>query len=145
MDSLQGNPPALELPLLRARGSDQAYRAARADLDVAALANAAPETLLSGWLAMLYRTTRQGDLVTGVAEAGGRVLPLRFELTGELSFTDLLTRRGLVLRADLLRAWGSWVSERAVVSAPRAVASSVPIPRSSAISATARYSAPVSR
>ena len=89
MDSLQGNPPALELPLLRARGSDQAYRAARADLDVAALANAAPETLLSGWLAMLYRTTRQGDLVTGVAEAGGRVLPLRFELTGELSFTDL--------------------------------------------------------
>jgi 8-oxo-dGTP pyrophosphatase MutT (NUDIX family) len=28
----------------------------------------------------------------------------------ELSFTDFLTRRGLVLRTDLLRVWGSWLT-----------------------------------
>jgi 8-oxo-dGTP pyrophosphatase MutT (NUDIX family) len=28
----------------------------------------------------------------------------------ELSFTDFLSRRGLVLRTDLLRLWGSWVT-----------------------------------
>jgi hypothetical protein len=28
----------------------------------------------------------------------------------ELSFTDFLSRRGLVLRTDLLRVWGSWLT-----------------------------------
>ncbi|HET7356982.1 MAG TPA: NUDIX hydrolase [Nocardioidaceae bacterium] len=30
--------------------------------------------------------------------------------TRELSFTEFLSRRGLVLRTDLLRLWGSWVT-----------------------------------
>jgi 8-oxo-dGTP pyrophosphatase MutT (NUDIX family) len=34
---------------------------------------------------------------------------LRLE-SRELAFTEFLTRRGLVLRTDLLRLWGSWVT-----------------------------------
>jgi 8-oxo-dGTP pyrophosphatase MutT (NUDIX family) len=38
-------------------------------------------------------------------EADRRALEAR-----EVSFTDFLSRRGLVLRTDLLRLWGSWVT-----------------------------------
>jgi len=101
--ALAGNPPALELPTIVGRSSDQSHRATEQALalppELSSRLVAAAEVasvplstvLLAGFATFLHRTGGQVDMVVGSA-ANGSVLPLRLDLAGEPSFTELLTR-----------------------------------------------------
>jgi hypothetical protein len=121
---LAGAPPMLELPTDRPRPPVQTYRGARHAL---ALTPALTEalnavsrqagvtlfmTLLGAFQTLLYRYTRQDDLVVGSPIAGRirpelegligpfvNTLPLRTDLSGDPTFRDLLGRVREVVRA----------------------------------------------
>src|SRR5262245_12823427 len=81
-EKLAGRPPALELPMLRARPPQPTEARARlafkpAPATLRALRVAAEEAglspfdaLVAAWCAFLYRTTRQSDLLIGLCEDG---------------------------------------------------------------------------
>jgi len=110
-----GELPVLELPLDRPRPPLQTFRGAKLPVTLpAALADRLRGltrgttlfmVLLAGFQALLHRYTRQTDLVVGVPVAGrsrseieGLIglfinnLPLRADLAGDPSFTELLAR-----------------------------------------------------
>ncbi|MFT7464341.1 MAG: amino acid adenylation domain-containing protein [Pseudohongiellaceae bacterium] len=108
--ALAGNPPALELPTVAGRTSDQKHRAAEwsftlsAELvaGLSAVADRAglplEKVLLAGFAVFLHRTGGQVDMVVGT-ELAGEILPLRLDLTGEPGFGDLLRRVEAALSA----------------------------------------------
>ncbi len=84
-------PPAIELPTSAARTPDRRRRPERINAPELAVGSAGFEGLLGAFIATLYRTTRQGDLLLGVG-GDGRVLPLRLSLADKPSFRSLLAR-----------------------------------------------------
>jgi len=113
-ERLAGELPVLELPLDRPRPPVQTFRGAKLPVTLPAegLRSFARGqgatlfmTLLSGFLTLLHRYTRQTDLVVGTPVAGrnrseieGLIglflnnLPLRADLAGDPTFTELLAR-----------------------------------------------------
>src|SRR5262245_43128433 len=98
---LAGRPPALELPSTRARSAQPTTQRTRLAFQVSAELSSAfrlcteragmPvfDGLVALWAALLYRTTRQGDLLIGLRE-DGKYGALRFALEGATSFRALL-------------------------------------------------------
>jgi len=107
-DKLAGRPPALELPTARARPPQPTTKRTRLAFklpneltrDLRVFLEPRGVALFDGMVAafgaLLFRTTRQGDLLLGLREEG-RHAALRFALDGSLSFRALLesTRREL--------------------------------------------------
>ena len=99
-EKLAGRPPALELPLLRARPPQPTEKRARLALKLApstlralrAMAEGAGLTpfdgMLAAWCAFLYRTTRQGEILVGLCESE-RHSALRVALTGSTTLRGL--------------------------------------------------------
>ncbi len=100
-DKLAGRPPALELPTSRARPAQPSSKRTRLAFKLPPeLARALRETLagselavfdgvLAAFVALLYRTTRQTDLLLGLRE-NERYSALRLALDGKQSFRQLL-------------------------------------------------------
>jgi len=100
-DKLAGRPPALELPTSRTRPPQPTTKRARLAFKLSAgharglreLAQGANLTPFDGLVAtfalLLYRTTRQGDLLLGLRE-DERYAALRFALDGAQSFRQVL-------------------------------------------------------
>ncbi|MSR62142.1 MAG: amino acid adenylation domain-containing protein [Planctomycetes bacterium] len=100
-EKLAGRPPALELPMTRSRPPQPTSKRTRLAFklpneltrDLRAFLDASDVPLFDGMLAafgaLLYRTTRQGDLLLGLREEG-RHAALRFALEGSQSFRVLL-------------------------------------------------------
>ncbi|MFT5284183.1 MAG: amino acid adenylation domain-containing protein [Planctomycetota bacterium] len=112
--ALAGSPPALELPTTRTRTPIPSACAARSELtlDGALWSQFSEltkregaelrEALLASLLVLLHRNGGQIDLVVGVelvASAGSTVLPLRFDLSSNPSFSEVLRRTREVLAA----------------------------------------------
>jgi len=107
-DKLAGRPPALELPTSRARPPQPTQKRTRLAFklpseltrELRAFLEASDVPLFDGLVAafgaLLFRTTRQGDLLLGLREEG-RHGALRLALEGSQSFRTLLegTRREL--------------------------------------------------
>ncbi len=99
---LAGSPPALELPTSHTRAPGQSSREARLELSIDGqlldgLANLASskrasfsDALLVSFLVLLQRSSGQTDMVLGV-QSGTRVLPIRFDLSGNPSPNQLFT------------------------------------------------------
>jgi amino acid adenylation domain-containing protein len=102
-ERLAGRPPALELPTTRPRPAQPTTRRARlawklepglaSSLSAHATDKQATvfELLLAAWAVLLYRLTRQGDLLVGLHE-GGKHAALRLPLGGQLGFDQVLER-----------------------------------------------------
>lgn len=119
---LAGNPPPLELPTDRPRQLGTGYKGARQSVAIDANLTASLKqlsdrlgvtlfiTLLSAFEALLYRYTQQEDTIVCSAVAGRHrfqskdligyfinILPLRADLSGDPTFTNLMNRVGKVV------------------------------------------------
>ncbi len=104
-EKLDGRPPALELPTTRARPPQASAKRARLTFKLPAELGRGLRDLLQGteltvfdgmvaaFVTLLYRTTRQGDLLLGLRE-NERHAALRFALDGKLTFRRLLEVAG---------------------------------------------------
>ncbi len=102
-ERLAARPPALELPTSHQRPAQPTRARARLAFKLEpALAGALGlfsrdervtpfDTLVAGWALLLFRTTRQTDLLVGLHE-GQRHAALRLLLEGGISFRELLAR-----------------------------------------------------
>ena len=100
-EKLAGRSPALELPTSRARPPQPTTRRTRLPFKLsAALAQSLKlraqehglttfDGMLAAWGALLYRTTRQADVLIGLRE-GDRFAALRLALNGSTSLQELL-------------------------------------------------------
>ncbi len=125
-ESLRGAPPLLEIPTDRPRAAEQGARAGchgfTLPAEVAARLRALSRreratlfmTLLGGWQALLSKYSGQDDVVVGTPVAGRtrvetegligffvNMLPLRTDLAGDPTWTELLAR----VRSGALRAY----------------------------------------
>src|SRR5262245_39798399 len=102
-DKLAGRPPALELPTSRARPAQPTTQRPRLGFKLSAELSrsfraflqregmSAFDGMLAVWAALLYRTTRQHDLLIGLCEDGSYAA-LRLALENRPSFRELLDR-----------------------------------------------------